>query len=674
MKLIFYPAMALINALSYRRKFILFGLLFLLPLLILCGLLFMEMEKTISATAQERQALFYQQKLSTLLFSVERYGAYAHLSANGVQEFSSQQKQAFALMAQSWQALVDASNVAQMLNVMPEFLQLQTAWQSASTTKNTLDDETVMEQQQLILEKLLLLMRQVSDNGGLTLDDELTSYYLLDLISHKLPNLSEKIAGARNIGVGILARKNIHRQFKQQLPLIRQSIDPLMDLSLQTLQHGVAKNSSLKQAIEPMASELATSAFPLQEALTTKIIDTTDFDLSPQLYLEKGDLALNQIIKLHSYLIPAVDHLLQQRITNHRHYQWSVMAGLLAVILMVIYVFVGAYLSIMHAISHLKNGAEVMASGDLTTQVKLATRDEVSHVGRSFNAMGQAFAKLILEVVSAGFRVQDAVGRFAQASQQIAHASQQQNQFAGQTAAAIEELTVSIDQVATHAEDAAHKVSITTQLAQQGNVLAQHAVLQVTDIATAVTATTQRMANMQHRSQEISKIVAVIEDIADQTNLLALNAAIEAARAGEAGRGFAVVADEVRQLADRTSRSTREIASMIGGIQHEIGDAAEAMLSGSQQVQGIVGLVEEVTVSFTSMTSEITEVESLMQDIADATREQTQASNLIAQNVQNIVGMAEENNFALQDMANSSGGLEHLARELTHSIHGFKLA
>jgi len=129
----------------------------------------------------------------------------------------------------------------------------------------------------------------------------------------------------------------------------------------------------------------------------------------------------------------------------------------------------------------------------------------------------------------------------------------------------------------TSASRAYHISAETEKVAEQGAEIIQQTASEMRLIADHIATSARLVGQLGDRSEQITAIVNTIRGVADQTNLLALNAAIEAARAGHQGRGFAVVADEVRQLAGRTSRSTTEIAEMIGKILAETRDAVSSM-------------------------------------------------------------------------------------------------
>src|SRR3546814_840372 len=118
-----------------------------------------------------------------------------------------------------------------------------------------------------------------------------------------------------------------------------------------------------------------------------------------------------------------------------------------------------------------------------------------------------------------------------------------------ETAASMEELTVTVKQNADNAHLASQLADDSMQIAQRGGAV-------VGDVVNT-------MQGIHDSSRKIGDIVSLIEEIAFQTNILALNAAVESARAGEAGRGFAVVAGEVRSLAQKSSQAAKEIKTLI---------------------------------------------------------------------------------------------------------------
>ncbi|MGH8672428.1 MAG: methyl-accepting chemotaxis protein, partial [Burkholderiales bacterium] len=281
-----------------------------------------------------------------------------------------------------------------------------------------------------------------------------------------------------------------------------------------------------------------------------------------------------------------------------------------------------------------------------------------------FHEFIAALKSAVSEVQTAGDVLVKAASRLSSGSDQVAASSSEQSQAASAMAATVEEMTVSIAEVAQGARDAQDISAHSGQLSERGSAVIHDTVQGMKQIAQSVRSSSEVIRRLGEHSDQISNIVHVIKEIADQTNLLALNAAIEAARAGEQGRGFAVVADEVRKLAERTTQSTQEIAAMIEKIQSGTRSAVASMETGVAQVDAGVDLAHQATEAINQIKDGSLRVVGVINHISAALKEQSSASNDIARHVENIAQMTERNNNAVQASAHAAHDLQRLAVSL----------
>ncbi|UFS72584.1 methyl-accepting chemotaxis protein [Geomonas sp. RF6] len=209
-----------------------------------------------------------------------------------------------------------------------------------------------------------------------------------------------------------------------------------------------------------------------------------------------------------------------------------------------------------------------------------------------------------------------------------------------QIATAVEEMSMTVNDVARNAGSASDSAAIVAGKAREGQQVVSQAVGEMQKVADMVRSSALVVGNLGAKSEKIGEFINVINDIADQTNLLALNAAIEAARAGEQGRGFAVVADEVRRLADRTVASTKEIRTMVNEIQQETLLAVHSIEQGKQEAEVSEQLSHQVEESLARIVESIVDIEGVISQIATATEEQAATATVIAGNLEEITRSA----------------------------------
>jgi len=384
---------------------------------------------------------------------------------------------------------------------------------------------------------------------------------------------------------------------------------------------------------------------------------------------QEASAAFGQWVRLEESL--AKQRSERAQVESRRVELASAAVVLLAVVLVVI---ASLWLTrvIMRPVDEARALAEAIAGGDLTREIRPQKPDELGRLLGSLGVMQSNLKQMIGGIGASAGQVTAAAGKLAAAARDVSTSSGAQTEAAAATAAAVEEMSVSIAQVSENAEAARKMAQQTAKVSQSGLARVGDASQEVQRIESSITRFSQDVRELEHQAGQIGSIALLIKDIAEQTNLLALNAAIEAARAGEQGRGFAVVADEVRKLAERTAAATSEIKTKIDSIQSKTSSAAHTMAGVNDQVARGVQVIGDLVEPLEQLNASAGRALSNLVELSDATREQSQASTQIAQNVEKIVGMAEDNNAAVRQSAQASEELSGLAQGLLGMVRNFK--
>ncbi|MCQ3049356.1 methyl-accepting chemotaxis protein [Salmonella enterica] len=204
--------------------------------------------------------------------------------------------------------------------------------------------------------------------------------------------------------------------------------------------------------------------------------------------------------------------------------------------------------------------------------------------------------------------------------------------------------------------------SISTAAAQivAGNQdLAARTEEQASSVEETAASMEQITATVKNTADHTSEATKLIDSIAFQTNILALNAAVEAARAGEHGRGFAVVAGEVRQLAQKSASSASEIRNLIE--------------DSTSQTQEGMHLVEKASALINGMVDNVEEMDVILREIGQASREQTDGISQINSAIGLIDAATQQNSCLVEESVAAAASLNEQALHLKELVNVFRV-
>lgn len=275
--------------------------------------------------------------------------------------------------------------------------------------------------------------------------------------------------------------------------------------------------------------------------------------------------------------------------------------------------------------------ANSIAEGDLSRDVDVCGRDEITDLQSAFQAM----VVKLREVVG---QVNAAAENMSAGSQELSASAEQLSQGSTEQAASTEEASSSMEQMAANVRQNAENASTTEKIAAQS--------------ARDAEASGEAVGKAVDAMQTIAQKINIVQEIARQTDLLALNAAVEAARAGEHGKGFAVVASEVRKLAERSQAAAAEIGTLSADT---------------------VKVAQEAGAMLARLVPDIKKTAELVEEITSASREQDVGAGQINQAIQQLDKVTQQNAAASEQVSATSEELAGQAEQLQNTIAFFRL-
>ncbi|MCX3308665.1 methyl-accepting chemotaxis protein [Pantoea vagans] len=321
------------------------------------------------------------------------------------------------------------------------------------------------------------------------------------------------------------------------------------------------------------------------------------------------------------------------------------LAALLAAFALLLFCDRYLVVHLVRPVGKIRGHLKIIAGGDLTREPEDLGRNCVGQLVPLVKEMQHSLLQTVSAIHDNAAILHREAGDIAAGNADLSDRTSTQAAALEQTAASMEEITVTVRHNAQNAREARELAASTTDTTHQGVELVQRVTAAITSIAQG--------------SEKIRQFTATINGIAFQTNILALNAAVEAARAGEQGRGFAVVASEVRSLAQRSAGAAKEIEELIADTETRVDDGRRAAESAGTTMEAVLRGVDGVN--------------ELIGQIALASDEQSKGIAQVTVAVAELDRVTQQNATLVQQVSATAGSLSGQTETLGSVITRFTL-
>ncbi len=630
------PGVRLFRRLNFPAKSAWIAVMFLVPIVLLIADSWNNTRVQIATTEHELQGVAFARNLHELIRQAQLRRLHAITKSSELNVSQTAVAQAFTKL----QAVdKDMAKDLDTGDAMGAAAKLHQAVMANPTGK---DEQSTFELHNEYIDALLALGEHVSDTSELSLDPQLETFHLMNYAILYGPQQMENVSELSVLGWAALkaGQKSefLNERINQDFGILR-FVDNIVE-NAYIRSTGGTPEADAKFGMK--ANDDAYDAF--QEASKKQLLgEKVEGDADA--YLKMGSASLEAERLLNEKMLAQLELRLGERTVSLRNDLIMRVGIAMAFVAIAFYMLLAFYKVMMGGLREVTGHLEQITQGNLVTAPTPWGKDEAAHLMITLRDMEASLRVIVRNTL-------DGAGNVNTASEEIASASQDLSRRTEASAAALEQTAATMTQISETVQRTSETVSGAADIVRANARSAQRG-------GEVISQVEQTMQGINASSNKISEIISVIDGIAFQTNILALNAAVEAARAGEQGRGFAVVASEVRSLAGRSAEAAKEIKTLNN--------------ASIEQVERGTQVVGEAGTAIADIVGNAARIDSLMGEIASATKEQSLGVGQVGAAVHDLDQNTQQNAALVEETAAAATALSDQADRLAQVVSFFKL-
>ncbi len=614
----------------------------------------------------------------------------------------------------------DARSVSEIDQRLDVALRTRSKWTELSDEIRTLASRSAnatpsesFDMHSKTIEKTIALVTYVGDTSNLTLDPDLDSYYLMNILIFQGPELSEVVAQSRGLASYVATKAS---GSPEELDTLNR-LATLMGFLQKKLDGSLGKITQANREFDAqMDADSRSIVNAIQEATgrVTKLVNDHGRNANAPEYFGELSQSVEAIFELEQRRTESLNTLLERRIAK---FSWEVTqtlawAGLGLLVTSVIGLFMMR--DVTGTLGRVVDAANRIAAGDLSVQgLPRSRKDEIGVLAQAFertvealkemadiaeriaagdlavavtprsdrDVLGHALANMVTRLSALVGEVQHSGNAVNSSVHEIAGTAKQQQATAAEIAATTSQIGATSKEITATSKELVKTMNEVSMVAEQSAALAGSGQVGVTrmedtmrHVMDAAASINAKLAVLNEKAGSINQVVTTITKVADQTNLLSLNAAIEAEKAGEYGRGFAVVATEIRRLADQTAVATYDIERMVKEIQSAVTAGVMGMDKFSEEVRRGMQEVQHVGTQLSQIIQQVQALPPRFEAVSEGMHAQATGAEQITESLGQLSDAAHQTVESLQQSNQVIDGLNRAAAGMRNSVSRFNVA